>query len=74
MEAIFDARKKRSLIFYPSCFFLIHDEICCRTFCLLEQNQLRTAFHQVWNVTQFPKVQTREPVPGSSGPRSTVSS
>ena len=36
----------------------------------LEENQLRNAFHQVWNATPFPKGKTREAVPGPSAPHS----
>ena len=53
-------------------FYFIRGEICDRIFRSWEENQLRNAFHQVWNATPFPKEKTREAVPGPSAPLSTL--
>ena len=51
-------------------FHLIRDKIYDRMYQLWEENQLRNAFHQVWNATPFSKEKTREAVPGPSAPHS----
>ena len=35
---------------------------------LCEENQLRNAFHQVWNATSFPKQKTQKAFPGPPAP------
>ena len=56
--------------FLPDYFYLIRDQIYDRMYQSWEQRQLRNAFHQVWNVTPFPKEKTWEAVPGPSAPHS----
>ena len=51
-------------------FDLIWDEIYDRMYRSWEENELRNAFHQVWNATPFPKEKTREAVPLPSAPHS----
>ena len=58
------------MIFYSISFYLIRAEIYDRMYQSWEENQLRNAFHQVWNVTPSPQEKTREAVPGPSVPHS----
>ena len=51
-------------------FYLVRDEIYDPMYQSWEENQLRNAFHQVWNATPFPREKTREAVTGSSAPHS----
>ena len=51
-------------------FYLIRDEIYDRMYQSWEENQLRNAFHDVWNATPFPKKKTWESVPRPSAAHS----
>ena len=62
--------KKQRFDFLLEYFYLIRDEIYDRIYQSWEENQLRNAFHQVWNATPLPKEKTREAVPGPSAPHS----
>ena len=55
-------------------FNLMCNEICDRIFRSWEGNQLRNAFHEVWNATPFPKDKVWGAVRGPPTPYSTLPS
>ena len=64
--------KEQEFAFLLEFFYFIRDEMCDRTFPSWKENQLKNAFHHVWNVTPFPKEQDQEAVLGPSTPHSTL--
>ena len=68
MQECLQREEGKDIDFLLEYFYLIRDEIYDRTYRSREENQLRNAFHQVWNALPLPKEKSREAVPGPSAP------